>query len=632
MAEFELEEAIERSTRNRASRWPERGAPNRLEPECWPELNPGFNLVPGSTVFAIGSCFARSVELHLMGFGFDVPTRTFLEKNPGAEHLTGDDILNKYTPASIYQELLWTKRIRDRDGEVSDADIEPFLLALDNGNVVDLQRRSMSPFGVGREDALLQRRSLYELFEKVFDSDVVVITLGTIECWLDRATGQFVEFGTYMRKHNDGNRFAFKRLTFQEAYEFTRKSIDLIDETGTKNVLITASPVSLARTFTADDVIVANSYSKSVLRAVAGQIAEECPNVDYFPSYENVMLTKQNHVWANDLTHIEGEFVGRIMTRLCEKYISRSEGLTEAFGDYTKRLNIVSLVANRRFDEAREIFETLVPTQSDSRDIRYVQALAEMHLHFGIREKALAEATIVRTLGELAGERACYYLLRCAKVFEAAGHTREAAETREGAIERLGNAALVTSLIRKLMGSGALEDARAIMAHIEARLSDRFELLDFAALSHKTLGDFAAAERIYRFMLKSDSKNGEILGRLGQALFHQNKLEQAVSLLENSLALEPNNSVIFERLISILFELKRFDDAEKHARRFIAAAPLNPVGHLHLASSLRRRRLNPEALVHARRAAELEPGNERYRRYVDQLSMPAPDTPANLER
>ena len=168
---------------------------------------------------------------------------------------------------------------------------------------------------------LAQRRDLYRLFEQAFDSETIIITLGLIECWLDRRTGQYVEFSPLLHKHNDAGRFAFRRLTFQEAYDYTRKALELL---GTRNILLTTSPVPLARTFTSDDVIVANTYSKSVLRAVAGQIAEEFANVDYLPTYESVMLTKQTYVWSNDLTHVEAAFVGRIVARMCEQYASES--------------------------------------------------------------------------------------------------------------------------------------------------------------------------------------------------------------------------------------------------------------------------------------------------------------------
>src|SRR5262245_21052706 len=120
MADIELNDAIARSARNRAGKWPERSTQNRLEPECWPELSPSFRLEKGSRVFTIGSCFARNVEQHLAHLGFDIPTRRFLDENARTGRHAGDEILNKYTPPSIFQELAWTKSIRDRDGIVTD--------------------------------------------------------------------------------------------------------------------------------------------------------------------------------------------------------------------------------------------------------------------------------------------------------------------------------------------------------------------------------------------------------------------------------------------------------------------------------------------------------------------------------
>jgi hypothetical protein len=52
--------------------------------------------------------------------------------------------------------------------------------------------------------------------------------------------------------------------------------------------LLTVSPVALAATATGAHVLVANTHSKSVLRAVAGQLTADLPYVDYFPAYELV--------------------------------------------------------------------------------------------------------------------------------------------------------------------------------------------------------------------------------------------------------------------------------------------------------------------------------------------------------
>jgi hypothetical protein len=50
--------------------------------------------------------------------------------------------------------------------------------------------------------------------------------------------------------------------------------------------LLTVSPVPLTATASGEHVLSATTYSKSVLRAVAGQLFSERENVDYFPSYE----------------------------------------------------------------------------------------------------------------------------------------------------------------------------------------------------------------------------------------------------------------------------------------------------------------------------------------------------------
>src|SRR5207344_451486 len=46
--------------------------------------------------------------------------------------------------------------------------------------------------------------------------------------------------------------------------------------------------VPLTATATSNHVLVATTYSKSVLRAVAGSLADTYPNTDYFPSYEMI--------------------------------------------------------------------------------------------------------------------------------------------------------------------------------------------------------------------------------------------------------------------------------------------------------------------------------------------------------
>jgi hypothetical protein len=50
--------------------------------------------------------------------------------------------------------------------------------------------------------------------------------------------------------------------------------------------LLTVSPVPLTATASDKHVLVATTYSKAVLRAVAGKLAETFEDVDYFPSFD----------------------------------------------------------------------------------------------------------------------------------------------------------------------------------------------------------------------------------------------------------------------------------------------------------------------------------------------------------
>jgi tetratricopeptide (TPR) repeat protein len=83
LLDIPLNQALKRSARNQQSKWPDSNAENRLEPECWPALNPKFQLTRGSRIFTIGSCFARHIEQYLHQFGFHLPTIRYLETLDG---------------------------------------------------------------------------------------------------------------------------------------------------------------------------------------------------------------------------------------------------------------------------------------------------------------------------------------------------------------------------------------------------------------------------------------------------------------------------------------------------------------------------------------------------------------------
>ncbi|MEL6235733.1 MAG: GSCFA domain-containing protein [Pseudomonadota bacterium] len=312
------EEVSRTAKANAESRLVKRGEPgNRMEPECWPALRPSFSFDRDTGVFVIGSCFATNVERYLGDRGYQM-----LSATTGTELSSGS--LNKYTPASVLEAVSWARAIYDRDDVMTEADAELCFFRLKDGRVVDTQLHADEPSDLAQ--ALARRAEVYAIYRRLFSADLVIITLGLIEAWFDSVGGRYIVEtpNRWMIRHK--GRYLFERLDYDQCYSFMRETLALIrgDRAGPQ-FLLTTSPVVLTRTFTADDVIVANMYSKSVLRAVAGRLVEEDPSIDYFPSFESVMLTRNNAVWRDDLIHVAEPFIRQIMTRVERTYTNNVE-------------------------------------------------------------------------------------------------------------------------------------------------------------------------------------------------------------------------------------------------------------------------------------------------------------------
>jgi hypothetical protein len=309
-----------RRARGSASKWPARGGDNRLEPEAWPAVNPRFKLAPGQTVFSIGSCFARNIESRLGALGFNVPTAQFHVPAQEFPQGTGTGILNKYTAPSIFQELAWAA-----DGGYSN----DMIVQLAEG-FVDLNLAGFRP--VSQERAIERRRQLAALYQNAFTADVVVITFGLVEAWWDSLRQTYIQqtpSAPMVQAFPD--RWQFESLDYQTTLDYARQAIQLLNR-NPRPILITTSPTPLARSFAGQDAIIANTYAKSVLRAVCGALQQEFDNVDYFPSYESVMLTKSADVWQDDLIHIRPEFVLKVVHRMVSTFVDETYQLNEKLG------------------------------------------------------------------------------------------------------------------------------------------------------------------------------------------------------------------------------------------------------------------------------------------------------------
>ncbi len=154
----------------------------------------------------------------------------------------------------------------------------------------DSLRPMIEPDGfLSQAEALASRRSMLRgLARAVKAADVVVFTLGLTEGWEDIATGlpfaacPGTQSGTF-----DPARHRFVNYRAAAIRADLEASLDHIHALNPEaRLLLTVSPVPLTASASGQHVLVATMRSKSVLRGVAGELAEDDARVDYFPSYE----------------------------------------------------------------------------------------------------------------------------------------------------------------------------------------------------------------------------------------------------------------------------------------------------------------------------------------------------------
>jgi GSCFA family len=319
---------MRRLRENPASRWqsgweiePKEGtAWHRItsEPFFTPRVDAGFTVEAGDRIFALGSCFAREVEGALSRLGFTVDSLTDAGTFEGlATYGTRHpfELLNKYNPESIYQELRWAL------DPVSEFPPEA-LQELPNGIWRDVMADPV--FGDGDFDRTLDLHSrLGAVMRRAANCRIVVITLGLVEVFYDTQTGLYANTTPHLTA--SPGRYEFGVLTYPEVMDALERIHRVLSEHGHPEVeiLVTVSPVPLDATFTGTDIVMATTYSKSLLRSAAGEWSQSNGNVHYFPSYEIVMNSARDRAWRMDGRHVRHDMVAHIMQTFADAYATR---------------------------------------------------------------------------------------------------------------------------------------------------------------------------------------------------------------------------------------------------------------------------------------------------------------------
>ncbi|NOX41561.1 MAG: GSCFA domain-containing protein [Alphaproteobacteria bacterium] len=248
---------------------------------------PKFQISADMPIAAYGSCFAQHFGAALRAREFDWLVTETCPFPLTAEHaltfnygVFSSRTGNIYTTSMLLQWCKWAAgegHLPDEIWQQGDRFVDPF-------------RPRIEPDGFDTEAELRSSRltAIKYFRQSIEQARVLTFTLGLTERWSNKvnqteypicpgtAAGQF-----------DENIHEFNNMSFAQVYENLSAASAIMKSLSPKlKILLTVSPVPLTATAGQEHVLVATMHSKSILRSVAGQMALENPDVDYFPSYE----------------------------------------------------------------------------------------------------------------------------------------------------------------------------------------------------------------------------------------------------------------------------------------------------------------------------------------------------------
>jgi GSCFA family len=294
-----------------------------------PQVDPKFKLRRDDKFYAIGSCFARGLEQFLAkhNIGVESAAPEFAKLQPAKPRVSALGFTNKYNTYSILNELRWAL---DPNATFPLESI----VQLTKTTWYDPHTNPTLNF-TSLEETLERRTLVQTITKRIENCRAVIVTLGLAEAWRDVQVDVFVNCTplavAYTLKPSaapslsrlEPDRYEFHLTNFAENWANLEAIHALLSRYGHPDfhIVVTVSPVPLMNTFSTMDIVVANTWAKSLLRAVAQEWAGAHPNVDYFPSYEIVQNSDRAAVWEADLRHVRSAGVQHIMELFLQNYL-----------------------------------------------------------------------------------------------------------------------------------------------------------------------------------------------------------------------------------------------------------------------------------------------------------------------
>lgn len=249
-----------------------------------------FNIEYKDKIATAGSCFAQHIATHLKSSGYII-----LDKEPPAYYGKSPENFGQNFGYNLYSarygNIYHVRQLLQlaKESILGVVNKDDLCWIGKNGKFHDSMRPTVEPEGLNSEEEVVLHRqkhiqSVKELLE---EANIFIFTLGLTEAWVNKQTGRVYPMcpGTFAGTF-DEEKYEFINFNYNEIYNDLIEFIELVKSINpTIKFILTVSPVPLTATASNNHVIVATTYSKSILRAVAGEVSIR-EDVDYFPSYE----------------------------------------------------------------------------------------------------------------------------------------------------------------------------------------------------------------------------------------------------------------------------------------------------------------------------------------------------------
>ena len=274
-----------------------------------------FFLSPDENIATAGSCFAQHISRHLRTNNYKVMD---VEPPPPGLPETLHQQFGYSMYSARYGNIYTVRQLLQLAQEVLGEWEPKNFIWKKNDKYVDALRPAVEPEGLDTPDEVVEHRQYHidrvrELFQSL---DVFIFTLGLTEMWVHRPSGTVYPTapGTIAGEYDD-TEYQFENASSRSVHDDFGSFLVAMEKIRSKpfKMILTVSPVPLTATASGHHVLLSTTYSKSVLRAAAGEWST-LPFIDYFPSYEIVTNPRlHSTAFTDSLRSVRDEAVSTVM-------------------------------------------------------------------------------------------------------------------------------------------------------------------------------------------------------------------------------------------------------------------------------------------------------------------------------